>query len=111
MRSGDPCLIPRRVPRDPRALHVQRVHLLRQAEGAELHAVRAEGVRLEDVRAVPQVHLMDVCDEIRLGQIQLVERSIQEDALRVEHRPHRAVAHEDAVVEFVEEGSAGHGGG
>ena len=35
-------------------------------------------------------------DEVRLGQVQLVEGSIQEDAFRVQHRPHRAVTDEDA---------------
>src|SRR4029079_10471269 len=46
--------------------------------------------------------------EVRLGQVQLIERTIEENPLRVQHRPHRAVADEDAGVERFKEGNRGH---
>ena len=75
------------------------MHLVGESERTELDPVRAERVRLDHVCARPDVRLMDVGDEIRLGQIQLVERTIQEHTPRVQHRAHRPVTHEDAGVE------------
>ena len=49
------------------------------------------------------VGLVHFGDEVRLREVELVERPVQEDAARVEHRPHRAVADEDAGVELLEE--------
>src|SRR4029453_199442 len=39
-----------------------------------------------------------------IGQVQGVERAVDENALCVEHRPHGAIAHQDALVERLEEG-------
>ena len=38
---------------------------------------------------------VDLDDEVGLGEIQRVEAAVDEDALRVQHRAHRAVADED----------------
>ncbi|MCK7523825.1 MAG: hypothetical protein MZV64_42485 [Ignavibacteriales bacterium] len=46
----------------------------------------------------------------RLRQVQPVEAAVDEDALGVQQRPHRAVADQHAFVDGVEEGSQGHGG-
>ena len=54
------------------------------------------------VGAGAHVRLVDLGDEIRLRQVQLVERPVQEDPLRVQHRPHRAVADEHAPVQLFE---------
>ena len=107
-RSGDIRLLARGVPGDARPLHVDRVGAIREAEGAELDAVGAEGVRLDDVGPGADVGLVHLGDEIRLRQVQLVERPVQEDALGVQHRPHGAVADEDSRVDGLEERSQGH---
>ncbi len=59
-------MLARGVPREPRTLQVDRVHLVRQAERAEFDSVRAERVRLDDVGAGAHVGLMHLGDEIRL---------------------------------------------
>ena len=88
--------------RDLRALLVDALQPIGEAEGAQFDAVRAERVRLDDVGAGADVFLMDLGDEIRLREVQRVEALVDEDALRVEHRPHRAVAHEDPLVESIQ---------
>ena len=47
---------------------------------------------------------MDFGDEVGLGQVQRVEAAVDEDALRVQHRPHRAVADEDTPFDRFEKG-------
>ena len=42
-------------------------------------------------------------DLVGVGQVERIEAAIDEDALRVQQRPHRAVADEDALVESLEE--------
>ena len=107
-RPGDPGLIPRGMTRDARALHVDRVHLVGQAEMAQLDPVGAEGVRLDDVRPVTHVGLVDFGDQIGLGEVQLVEGPVEEDAFGVQHRAHRAVADEHAPIELGEKGGLDH---
>ena len=70
---GDPGLLARGVPGDPRALQVDRVHAIRQPERAELDAIGAERVRLDDVRAGAHVGLVHFGHQVRLRQVQLVE--------------------------------------
>ncbi len=101
-RARDPGLLFGGTARQPRALEIDRVHLVRQAEVAQLDAVRAEGVGFDHVRAIADVGLVDLGDEIRLGKVQLVKRAIEKDALGIEHRAHRTVAHEHAPFEFRE---------
>ena len=74
-RAGDPGLILRGVARDARALDVDGVHLVGQAEVTQLDAVGAEGVRLDDVGAVAHVGLVDLGDQVGLREVQLVEAS------------------------------------
>ena len=92
-----------------RPLQVDRVHPVGKAERAELDAIGTERVRFDDVGAGAHVGLVHLGDQIRLRQVQLVERAVQEDALRVQHRPHRAVADEHALVERFEKGGLRHG--
>ena len=100
--AGDVRLLARSVPRDFRRLLVDRVQPIGEAERSELDAVRAERVGLDDVGARADVLLVHFSDQVRLRQVQRVEALVDEDALRIEHRPHRAVAHEDPLVERVE---------
>jgi len=101
-RARDPGLLFGGTARQPRTLEIDREHLIRQAEVAQLDPIGAEGVGFDHVRAVADVGLMDLADEIRLGEVQLVERAIEEDALGIEHRAHRAVADEHAPFELRE---------
>ena len=96
-------LLARRVARDPRALRVDRVQLVGDAERSELDAVGAERVGLDDVGAGADVFLVHLGDQIRLRQVQRVEALVDEDALRVQHRPHRAVADQHALLERFKE--------
>ena len=102
-RARDVRAIVRRVTRDSRALCVDRVESVGQAERSKFDAVRAECIRLDDIGARTNVFLMDFRDEIRLRHVQRIEALVDEHALRVQHRAHRAVADEHAVVEGVQE--------
>ena len=83
---------------------VDLVELVGEAEGAELDPVRAEGVRLEHVRAGPHVLAVHLGHDVRLSEVQRVEAPVEEDALRVQHRPHRAVAYQHAGLDRLEKG-------
>jgi len=85
-------------------LHVDVPDPVGKTEGAELHPVRAERVGLDDVGSGPHVVLMHVRHDVGLRQVQRVEAPVDEDALPVQHRPHRPVTHQDAFVERFEEG-------
>ena len=100
----------RRCPRDLRALGVDRLHLVAEAEAGQLDAVGAERVGLDDVRAGLHVLGVHLGDQGRLRQVQPVEAAVDEDALGVQQRAHRAVADQHALVDRVEEGTQGHGG-
>ena len=97
-RPGDVRVLQRRMARDLRALCVDRVEPLGKAERAQLDAVRAERVGLDNVGAGTDVFLVHLGHEIGLRDVQRVEAFVDEDALRIEHRPHRAVTDEDPVV-------------
>jgi hypothetical protein len=79
------------------------VQLLGQTERPELDAVGAECIRLEDVGAGAHVFLVHGEHDLRLGEVQRVEALVDEYALRVQHRPHCAIAYEDAFLKSVDE--------
>ena len=101
-RPGHERLASRGLTRDPRPLAVDGEDLLLQAVGAELEAVGAEGVRLDDVDACGHVLFVDAAHEGGVREVQLVEASIEEDALVVEHRPHGTVADDHALAHALE---------
>ena len=43
-------------------------------------------------------------DEVRFFHVQFIERTIEEYPFRVQHRPHRPVAHEHPLVDGFEKG-------
>ena len=100
-------LFARDVPGDLRTLPVDGTHAIGETERGQLDAIRAERVRLEDVGAGAEVLPVDLGHQVLLRQVQLVETAIEEDALRVEHRSHRPVADQDALVERFEKGLHG----
>ena len=102
-RAGHVRLIAGGVARDPHARHIDGVQLVGKPEGGELQPVCAECVGLEHVGAGAHVLAVHAADQVGIGQIQRVERLVDEDALRVEHRAHRAVAHEHPLLERIHE--------
>ncbi len=98
-RAGDVGLLARGLARDLRALRVDLVQPVGQAERSEPDPVRAERVGLDHVGAGAHVFLVYLGDQLRLREVQGVEALVDEDALGVQHRPHRAVADEHALVE------------
>ena len=85
-------------PRQLRAGQIDRPDLIAEAEAAQLHAVRAEGVGLDDVGAGLQVLAVHVDDQIGLRLVERLEAAIDEDALRVQHGAHGAVADEHTII-------------
>jgi hypothetical protein len=50
------------------------------------------------IRSVSHVRLVHLAHELRLLDAELVVADVEEEALGVEHRPHRAVEHVDLAV-------------
>ncbi len=101
-RAGDVRLPAGRRLGQPRPFEVDIAQLVGQAEAAQLDAVGAEGVRLDDIGPGPDVIPVHLGDLAGLGQVQRIKAPVDEHALRIEHRPHGAVAHEDAFVDGFE---------
>src|SRR5262249_52733652 len=85
-------------------LAIDLAHLLLEAVGAELAAVRPEGGRLQEAGARGDVLLVDAAHEARVRDVELVEAAVEEDAARVQHRAHGAVGHDNALADALEEG-------
>jgi len=68
-----------------------------EPEGAQLHPIRAEGVGLDDVGAGLQILPVHVPHEVGIAERQRLEAAVDEDTAPVQHRPHRAIADEDAL--------------
>ncbi len=81
--------------RDGRGGPIQLSHLILQPVLHELDPVRAEAVRLDDVGAGLHVLRMNVTHELGRADVQLVVALVDEHALAVQHRPHRAVEDDD----------------
>jgi len=72
--------------------------------------VRAERVRLDELRARPDVLTVDRLDERRIGQVQEIERAVEWNSTLVEIRPHLPVGEDDSMFEaFEERVFVGHG--
>ncbi len=57
----------------------------------ELQSIRAEAVRLDDIRPGLDVLRVDVAHQVGRADVQLVVALVDEHALAVQHRPHRPV--------------------
>jgi len=91
-------------PSDAGALAVDLGDLVLEAVGAELEAVGPERVGLDDLRSRLDVLLVHALDEAGVGEVQLVEAPVHEDAAGVQHRAHGAVAHDDTFGDALLEG-------
>ena len=94
----------RRLARQPGRGLVDPLGVVGQPVVGQLPRVGAEGVGLDDLRARLHVGPVDVADQVRLLQVQLVVADVEEGALAVEHGAHRAVDDVDPAVgeEFAE---------
>jgi len=102
-RPGDIGVLARRVSGNACALQIHCVDGISKAEVRQFDPVRAERIRFDDVGAGAHIRLMHFGHKIGLGQVQLVERPVQEDAALVQHGAHRAITDEDALIERFEE--------
>ena len=68
----------------------------------ELDAVCSKGVGFENLRACPQILLMDFSHERRAAEVELVEAAVEEDALGVELRAHGAVAYDESLIQVLQ---------
>lgn len=109
--TGDEGLAARGGPRQPRPLDVDLSEFVGQAEAAQLHAVGAERVGFDDVRARAHVLTVHAGDQVRLAEVQRVEGAVDEDALGIEHRAHRAVADKHPLIERFKKRTQGAAGG
>src|SRR5271157_3054177 len=103
--AGDKDLARRGFPRFAGDLHaaaVQALHVVAEAEGSELEAVRPEGVGFDDLRARFDVALVDTENRFRLGGVEFVKAAYRSHGF-VQHGAHRAVRNENRILQpFVE---------
>ncbi len=97
-RSGDirgACLLVRKLgygfPGQPRACLVDGAGLVLQPETLQTEPVRPEGVGFDDFGASLQILFVHGADQLRLGQVQLVEALVEEDAPPIERGSHGPV--------------------
>ncbi len=80
------------LPRQPCSGQIDVTHFVRKAVSSQAEGIGPEGVGFNNFSSGLQVIVMDGTNEIRLGEVQLIVRTVDEDALGVEQSPHRAVA-------------------
>ncbi len=85
------CKLGHGFPGQPRACLVDGAGLVLQPEALQAKAVRPEGVGFDDFGAGLQIFLMHGADQFRLGQVQLVEALVEEDAPPIERGSHGPV--------------------
>ena len=95
--AGDEHVRARGLARDLRRALVELGDVILESVLRELQAVRAEAVRLEQLRAGLHVRAVHVEHELGRAHVELIVALIDEHAARVEHRAHRAVGHHDAL--------------
>jgi len=76
---------------------IDRLDLRRQAELRELQPIGAKRVGLHEIDPRLGIAAVDLLDETRIAQVQLVEATVQEDSMLVQRCPHRAVAEQDLL--------------
>src|SRR5439155_18387250 len=80
------------------------MQLVGNPERSELDPIGAERVRLNDVGTRADVLLMHPGDELGPRDIERLEALVDENTLGVQHRSHRAVTNEDAIIKGLQKG-------
>ena len=93
-----------RAPGERGAGEVDVAHLIAQAKAAQLHAVGAERIGLDDVGARLQVIAVNIHHQVGLRLVERLEAAVDEHTLRVQHRAHGAVAHKHTIIQRGKEG-------
>src|SRR5258708_17789399 len=70
------------------ACAVDVVGLIRHAVSSESEGITPESIGFNDFGAGLQVFVVNSTDQVRLGKVELVIRTVDKDALGVEQRPH-----------------------
>src|SRR5215471_1900767 len=83
---------------DFHAAAVQALHIVAKADGSKLEAVRAKGIRFDDLRACFDVGLMDTENGFRLRGVQLVEAADRTHGF-VQQRTHGAIRNENGILQ------------
>ena len=91
-----PGRIPGRFARQAYRRPIDRACLFRQTESRQPRPRGAERIRLQNLRAGLHVFLMNLTNHVGRREIQLVETAVDEDAARVEHRPHGPIGDYDS---------------
>jgi hypothetical protein len=73
--------------------------LLDKAMCHQFSPVGSECIRFDDIGPGLDVFGMYFANELRIGDIQLVEASADENAFAIQHCSHRAIAHQRARFE------------
>ena len=81
---------------------------LGQGELGQRHPVGAEGVGRQHVGAGVAVVGVDLANELRVREAQLVERAVGEDVVPVDFGAHGPVEDQHAVVQGLWKGKSGH---
>jgi hypothetical protein len=97
-RADDLCPARGGPARQDRRRAVDLLGFILEAKAGELHRIRPEGVRLDDLRPRLHVFPVDPLDEPRLREVQRVVTDIHEDAPFVEQGPDGSVEQMDGAV-------------
>ena len=88
---------------DPDAGAIDLGSFIGEAEAGQLEPVGAEGVGLQNLRTAANVLAMNLADHSGIRQVEFVEAAVDEDALGIEHRAHRAVGDQRAAFQQITE--------
>jgi GTP:adenosylcobinamide-phosphate guanylyltransferase len=93
---------------DADASAVDLLNVGRQAELRQFPPVGAEGVGFDEVGPRLHVAAVDLPDQARVAQVQLIEAAIEEHPMLIQHRPHRPVSDQDALGDKLIKGGSFH---
>src|SRR5260370_30357831 len=103
-RSGNPHIEAlSSLPRQPCSRQIDVTHLVRKAVSSQAEGIGSEGVGFNNFSSGLQVIVMDGANEVGLRQVQLIVRTVDEDSLVVEQRPHRTVAQDSGLLDSGEQ--------
>ena len=92
-----------RLARQTRGRAIDVAQFVGEAEGRQARRGGAESVRLQDLRAGLDIFLVNLADQVRGREAELVVAAVDEHPARVQHGPHRAIGHQNAAGQAVTE--------